>query len=880
MFTSITPLITYNGDGSDTSYPVPCPFYDPADVKVWTIMGGVEVELSNPADFTVEITNIEKIQPGLMTGNVVLTGLAPGVGVDITIGVWPNADQDQRYQGVPVTQRQQERVQDRHAMRDAFLRELATRGFRSPLNTAPGLRYIAVGAAGTVAIFDGLGNLIEGPDAGDIVLAQQYATAAAAAAAAAIAAAATINLPAIAPGDALKILQVKPDLSGYQLGAAFDPIVDEPDLGLGLAQALETIVFSRAEMKGLNTLRHKVAFLAINGQEGKHIWRGVNMSAQMVRQTRTSAVIAATDTITQDVVTSTSVDATTDTITVASGVPFTEGQEIIARNTADGVQINGQYFAKNVTATTFQIAVRPTAGPFNLTGTTNLTFSGVNKLDTGEAIAPTATGHNLTIDVPVYVIRTGPGTFKVATTYLNARAGIAIDLSTDGPITWRQIADPMGGRFITPNGADIGGSAGAWERVDDVVNAQHFGALNNGLDVSGALNAWALQAASFLGRYLRKPTVFPGGPLSYKTDYGLEHNTDDPLYASLPIQSAYNGVKWWGDGRELSTIEASANFPDNGFLFKHDGNMNGLAKVVGSRPKAQTNNHIRGIRFKGRVDPVTGNILGTNVRGAYVRGCWEPLWEDVDFEGFSGNMVVADSAGLTNPDDESDNTQFWTWKRSRLTYGLAGGFQAIKARFAVLHMQDVEFYGLEGTGMQACLVNSLLDNVAATDCGNRTDVTTGGIRLEDAQTGSLCRNNTLVACKSEANFNYEFNFIGCRGLTMIEPNLNIYEPPGGVVANKAGIRIGSAGAGTTRDIKIIGGYFPEYSVTYDVPYIDIAAGVEGVSVEGAVMMHATAHIKAASPVRLVLDKMAAKNNTQLLLTGAAPVASYQNYTPL
>lgn len=648
----------------------------------------------------------------------------------------------------------------------------------------------------------------------------------------------------------------------------------ENKLAQALALTLAKICYTRAELKAVDTARYNVAYLAEPGFEGIFNWRSGDQSAKMVRQTRLSAVVESTDTITQNSVTSTSIDATTETITVATGVPFVDDEELNARTTANGIQINGKYFAKSVTATTFQITVRAGAGAFNLTGTTALNFVSVHKLVTGEAITPSATAHGLTAGTIYYVIRTGPHTFKVATTYANARAGTAIDLSVDGAITWRLLADPLGGRFITKNGTDIGGVNGAWERDDTRINVRHFGAVADGLDSSGAVNAHAIQAVVFLNKYLRLPAYAPGGLLSYKTDWPIEHLTDDQLYGVTVIQTANNGLTLRGDGREMTTIECSSNFPDSTFLLKLDGNLNGVAKVVGSRPMAQTSNVIEGIRFRGRVNPSTGAILGTSVGGASVRGCYEMTWDDVDFESFSGNMVQVFTAAVANPDDEVDNTGFWEMHKVRMAYGGAKGLVMTSTRVAAVNLKEVQIFTMASTGVVACLVNSTWEDVFVTACGNRADTTTGGIRLNDADTASLCRNNTFISVHCEQNFNYEFNFIGCRSLTLIEPGVNIYEPAGGVVANKVAFRIASAGAGTTKDIKFIGGYFQDTPVSYEVPYIDIGSGVEGVSISGCTFVHATSHIQAVAPVRLVIDKV--PDSTAVALSGSAPVESYKN----
>lgn len=163
-FSAFTPIAVYPGDGSTTEFAIPDWFYDAADVQMFLVdASGTETSLVPGDDFTVSIISTEAVPPARRSG-VCNTVLAPAAGTDVVVFIWPGVDQDQPYEGRPVTPRQRERVVDRLAMKDAALRELFSRGFRSPINTAPGLRYIAVGAPGTVPVYDADGNLIQGPN--------------------------------------------------------------------------------------------------------------------------------------------------------------------------------------------------------------------------------------------------------------------------------------------------------------------------------------------------------------------------------------------------------------------------------------------------------------------------------------------------------------------------------------------------------------------------------------------------------------------------------------------------------------------------------------------------------------------------------------------
>lgn len=168
-FSSYTPTVVYPADGLTATFAIPDKFYDDEDVHVFLVSSlGIETELVQGDDYNISVTTTDQTPPARKTGNVVLNE-TPAEGFDVVVFLWPHSDQDQSFEGRIVTPRQNERVHDRHAMRDASLREFFVRGFRAPLNTPPGLRYIVIGEAGTLPIFDADGNLVQGPTVGQVV---------------------------------------------------------------------------------------------------------------------------------------------------------------------------------------------------------------------------------------------------------------------------------------------------------------------------------------------------------------------------------------------------------------------------------------------------------------------------------------------------------------------------------------------------------------------------------------------------------------------------------------------------------------------------------------------------------------------------------------
>jgi hypothetical protein len=167
-FETYTPLAVYPADGVQTSFPIPDKFYDVEDVHVFLISAaGVEFEIDQGTDFSVSVIMQDASPPGRKTGNANLV-LAPADGVDVVVMILPPTDQDQKFEGRPVTPRMVERVHDRHSMRHAALLEFFYRGYRSPLNAPPGLRFIQAGRTGYVPTWDADGNLIEGPTVGQV----------------------------------------------------------------------------------------------------------------------------------------------------------------------------------------------------------------------------------------------------------------------------------------------------------------------------------------------------------------------------------------------------------------------------------------------------------------------------------------------------------------------------------------------------------------------------------------------------------------------------------------------------------------------------------------------------------------------------------------
>lgn len=166
-FSAYQPLAVYPANGVQTDFAAPDKFYDLADVRCVLVIGGREYPQVRGVDYAVLVTGQDLLPPYRYEGFLRFT-VPPANGADVVPFIQPQTNQDQPFEGRPVTPRQHERVHDRAVMSSAILSAFLDRGYRSPLNAAPGLRTIVTGREGYVPTWDEFGNLIEGPTVGQI----------------------------------------------------------------------------------------------------------------------------------------------------------------------------------------------------------------------------------------------------------------------------------------------------------------------------------------------------------------------------------------------------------------------------------------------------------------------------------------------------------------------------------------------------------------------------------------------------------------------------------------------------------------------------------------------------------------------------------------
>lgn len=149
---------------------------------------------------------------------------------------------------------------------------------------------------------------------------------------------------------------------------------------------------TRSLIKGLSTSTRATAYLSESGREGNFVWDSSNLSA-------TIAPIS---------ITSTTVDATTETITA----------------TAHG-------------------------------------------LFTADAVYTTSAVNGLSADTFYYVIKLDANSFKLASSFALAKAGTAFNLTGATNLTLKKHIDPLEAIYLIKTGDPLDGSSGAWVRVRD-----------------------------------------------------------------------------------------------------------------------------------------------------------------------------------------------------------------------------------------------------------------------------------------------------------------------------------------------------------------------------------------------------------------------------
>lgn len=127
-----------------------------------------------------------------------------------------------------------------------------------------------------------------------------------------------------------------------------------------------------------------------------------------------------------------------------------------------------------------------------------LSFASNHWWTTGQSLVVTSAVNGLSTNTLYYAIRVDDDTIKLASSYANALAGTAVDLTGTSATTLRQHMDPTEGIYVCPS-ADITGASGAWERVvrGPGLNIMWFGATRGADSTQFINNAAEFQNKAF-----------------------------------------------------------------------------------------------------------------------------------------------------------------------------------------------------------------------------------------------------------------------------------------------------------------------------------------------------------------------------------------------
>lgn len=576
-------------------------------------------------------------------------------------------------------------------------------------------------------------------------------------------------------------------------------------------------------------------------------------------------------------------NTTGQVVTVAGGQPFAEGQEITTLSTVNGCIAFGRYFACFVTPTSFKVKDNPTGVPITFTGTANATWCALHGVTTGEAVT-TNDAFGLTPGQTYYARRQLPHSLWIAPTYRDAILGTnLINLVNGGTsVQLRVLHDPLQGRFVIPDGYPNDGSGGAFVRTDNFVSGIHLGAGGAGLTDDGQ----ALQYGVWLGGRLRLPIqetpglFYTSTPIKWETRSWLKSPNQSVTYGEM--EAPDNGLVWRGCGLELTVLRKTASFPVNEYLITFDGNPDNTSQRVGMLPLGQGKHVWSDMQLYGK-----GRYAGVNDKLVLVRGVWAQDWRNIDMREAAGDFVTVSTGAPAGPPayDEVDNTAMWVIDGCRFMEGGGSAINAHDCRVAGLVMRSTQIRGFTNWGINATLAYSkITDTCVFERCGNRSDPTTGAIRITDSTSGAFARTVTITDNVFENNFNHDIDMVMCRGATIRGNSFHTMLPTGGVVANKASVKLRAVSATSTGAISVETNRWTDYSaaedtgIKYDVPNILIAASVKGVTVKDNVRDGSMTHVLVASPDNLHLINV--PTSYLVTRTGAAPVSSFRNYAPL
>lgn len=375
--------------------------------------------------------------------------------------------------------------------RSLFVVEGETFQKRLPLRSLLGDRVLA---------FDENGDPIAGPTAAEIGNAQGYAE----------------------------------DASAAKTAAETAQAAAETALSATLAVVPNAFPATRTILKGYDTATITAAYLREARREGQFLWNSADLSGTLITATGLS----------------TAVDATLDIVTKAAH-GLLNGDAVYPTAAVNGLTAEMFYYViglrsidYDAESAAFTVGETLTGGTSGATGViVKVTDAGA----TGTLLLKTVTGafiDNETITDGSGGSATADGAdtlatddFMLASSYANAIAGTAVDLTGTTNFTVKRHLDPAEGIYVVATGDAIDGSQGAWVRsAGSAIPVEWFGAKgDDATDDTTAINA----AFAYAGAVGGGEILF--GPKTYKI--------------TAPINVASSSVAWRGESRSGSLIK-------------------------------------------------------------------------------------------------------------------------------------------------------------------------------------------------------------------------------------------------------------------------------------------------------------------------------------
>jgi hypothetical protein len=170
------------------------------------------------------------------------------------------------------------------------------------------------------------------------------------------------------------------------------------------------------------------------------------------------------------------------------------------------------------------------------TGAETITFAAAHGQLTGDVMFSTATINGLTANTFYYVIKVSDTVIKLATTWANALAGVALNLTGNAAMTLHRHLDPKEGAYVIPTGKNINGSEGAWVRsTTKRVTPYMFGAVGN----KGAGNTDDREALFHADEYCLQVLA--------KLDVNPDHHYVETVTSKVLVLNSVDYYFPWGD---------------------------------------------------------------------------------------------------------------------------------------------------------------------------------------------------------------------------------------------------------------------------------------------------------------------------------------------